>query len=332
MYVEAFIPRKKDFPNNRTWDRYRRSNYYIPVLLILLTFVSANMQSSFPLGNTVVVWILQFVLLYCLWKQKVYSHIGTFDKPYTIVGLYLLWSVIGIIKGIFVAENYWEYKSLIENSLILLFPICVYVFVSPLLVSRVLRMWVRLAIPAFFVFFYWVAGITQFYLGPVFFLICFLPLIRNAKWKYILLLIGVALLTYDIQDQRSQFVKALFSFLIMGAVIMRACIKNWMLCTAHIILNLTPIILIILGLTGIFNIFADTSESYNGKYVSSHRGKNGEHADMSADTRTFIYYEVITSAVNNNYVLMGRTPARGNDTEIFAGITDDLLSEKCEEY
>ena len=91
MYVEAFIPRKKDFPNNRTWDRYRRSNYYIPVLLILLTFGSANMQSSFLLGNTVVVWILQFVLLYCLWKQKVYSHIGTFDKPYTIVGLYLLW-------------------------------------------------------------------------------------------------------------------------------------------------------------------------------------------------------------------------------------------------
>lgn len=328
MYVEAFIPRKKDFPNNRTWDRYRRSNYYIPVLLILLTFVSANMQSSFPLGNTVVVWILQFVLLYCLWKQKVYSHIGTFTNPYCIVGLYLVWAIIGIVRGVFVAENYWEYKNLVNNSLILLFPICVYAFNSPILISRVLQTWLRYAIPAFFLFFCWVSGLTQFYLGPIFFFICFLPLVRNTKWKYLLLIIGLALLSYDIQDQRSQFIKALFSFLIMLAVLMRKYLPDLMLRLAHALLHILPLVLLVLGLLGVFNIFSDTSEVYNGKFLSSKADKDGNHVDMSADTRTFIYYEVITSAINNNYVLLGRTPARGNDTESFWELADDLQSVK----
>ena len=34
---------------------------------------------------------------------------------------------------------------------------------------------------------------------------------------------------------------------------------------------------------------------------------------FAANTRTFMYKEVISSAVDNNYVIWGRTPARGND-------------------
>lgn len=305
---------------------YRDS--YIPLLFLLLAFVSVNQFSSVPIGNTIMVWILQIAILFSVWKQKVYTQIGTFTHPYCIVGLYLVWAIIGIVRGVFVAENYWEYKNLVNNSLILLFPICVYVFNSPILISRVLQMWLRYAIPAFFLFFYWVSGLTQFYLGPIFFFICFLPLVRNAKWKYLLLIMGLALLSYDIQDQRSQFIKALFSFLMMLAVLMRKYLPDLMLRLAHAILHILPLVLLILGLLGVFNIFRDTSEFYNGKFLSSKEDKNGNHADMSADTRTFIYYEVITSAINNNYVLLGRTPARGNDTESFWGLADDLQSVK----
>lgn len=305
---------------------YRDS--YIPLLFLLLAFVSVNQFSSVPIGNTIMVWILQIAILFSVWKQKVYTQIGTFTNPYCIVGLYLVWAIIGIVRGVFVAENYWEYKNLVNNSLILLFPICVYAFNSPILISRVLQTWLRYAIPAFFLFFYWVSGLTQFYLGPIFFFICFLPIVRNAKWKYLLLFMGVALLSYDIQGQRSQFIKALFSFLIMLAVLMRNYLSDLMLRLAHVFLHILPFVFLILGLLGVFNIFSDTSEVYNGKFLSSKEDKNGNYADMSADTRTFIYYEVITSAVNNNYVLLGRTPARGNDTEAFWWLADDLQSVK----
>ena len=38
---------------------------------------------------------------------------------------------------------------------------------------------------------------------------------------------------------------------------------------------------------------------------------------LAADTRTFIYEEVLASALKNNYVIFGRTPARGNDSYMF---------------
>jgi hypothetical protein len=39
--------------------------------------------------------------------------------------------------------------------------------------------------------------------------------------------------------------------------------------------------------------------------------------DVTSDTRTFIYEEVLESAIDNNYWLLGRTPARGNDSYTF---------------
>lgn len=46
--------------------------------------------------------------------------------------------------------------------------------------------------------------------------------------------------------------------------------------------------------------------------------------DIIVDTRTFLYVEVLESAVNNNYWLLGRTPARGNDSDTFGVLAAEL--------
>jgi hypothetical protein len=93
------------------------------------------------------------------------------------------------------------------------------------------------------------------------------------------------------------------------------------------------VVLLILGFTGIFNPFVDLS-SNEGKYVEN-KVVNGQKVedDLSADTRTFIYAEVISSAIKHNYILWGRTPSRGNDSETFgAANAEDLKTGKYERY
>ena len=74
------------------------------------------------------------------------------------------------------------------------------------------------------------------------------------------------------------------------------------------------IILLVLGINGSLNFFEYININNEGEYVQNKN--DGTSEDLSKDTRSFIYYEVISSAVNNNYVLFGRTPARGNDTAV----------------
>nr|AOE12625.1 hypothetical protein [uncultured bacterium] len=63
------------------------------------------------------------------------------------------------------------------------------------------------------------------------------------------------------------------------------------------------------------------TKSINGK---------GEEVDenLLADTRTFIYKEVLFSSIKNDYWLYGRSPARGNDTVYFSDM--DMVENRSE--
>jgi len=75
------------------------------------------------------------------------------------------------------------------------------------------------------------------------------------------------------------------------------------------------------------------------KYISGEYTQikvvNGERKEVSllTDSRTFLYKEVVISAVTNNYVILGRTPARGNDSQSFGvEINEDLKTGRNERY
>lgn len=66
-----------------------------------------------------------------------------------------------------------------------------------------------------------------------------------------------------------------------------------------------------------------------GKYVEI-KIVNGEirAEDLSVDTRTFIFEEVATSALRHNYLIWGRTPARGNDSRVFGYASETGKNER----
>ena len=124
---------------------------------------------------------------------------------------------------------------------------------------------------------------------------------------------------------RSQVIKSIVVLLVAVGIYFRSYITLKMLKLVHWICYIGPIVLLILGLSGTFNIFEGLS-SNKGKYIER-KFVNGQvvEEDISADTRTFIYVEVIQSALKHNYVIWGRTPARGNDSMYFGAFQAEKL-------
>lgn len=300
---------------------------------ILLTFISVNQWSKFPLGNTFITWGISFIIIAIVLRYKQRFFKVSNKSDYHILVIYFLWLVISIIRGVFVAENYWECKQLIDGGLSLSLPIFVYCFSNPKILSYVLRNWLKFAIPAFFIFFIWVTtnGSKHQYLGPVLLLSCFFPIIPTKKWKFIFLGLLLFMMTADL-GARSQVIKAVLAILMSVAYLVSKHISILFLKISHWTLFITPIVLLFLGLTGQFNVFKGLEKSQSG-YVEE-KIVNGElqSENLSQDTRTDIYVEIITSAIDNNYVLWGRTPARGNDSELFAAFAESAGLDKSERH
>ena len=135
-------------------------------------------------------------------------------------------------------------------------------------------------------------------------------------------------------ESRSDMLK--FSVcLLLGFVyympIIRSIFKRWMKEIVYVLWVL-PIVMLGLGVTGVFNVFNIEEElGLEGKYMVK-SSNSGEDVSALVDTRTFLYVEEITSAVKNNYVIQGRSMARGYNSLSFGDNDESKRGErgKCE--
>lgn len=300
-------------------NKFLLNKQYRLCLLILLITIQAGIQwSDLLLGNTFFWWLIDFITLYTLLKIRKNSY------KYGIIDLFLLWTIISTLRGIFIADNYWEWKQLIAGFLALSIPMFVYAFDKQNVTRIVLRYWFKYAFFFFLLFIPFLSeGAYHFYLGPVFVIGCFLPIIPK-KWKFIIGLLLVTMLWIDL-GARSQVIKSAMVLLVSIGILFRKFISYRIIKLVHWACYISPIVLLFLGLSGVFNIFKDLT-SNKGAYIET-KIVNGQivEDDLSADTRTFIYEEVIESALKHNYVFWGRTPARGNDSMTFGTYSAEVL-------
>lgn len=155
-----------------------------------------------------------------------------------------------------------------------------------------------------------------FYLIPVAFLLLFLPALT--KKDKILLLVATAIVLGADLGARSSILKFGIPLVILVLYYLRKKLPSNIFEVIRIILFIAPLLFFALGVSGVFNVF-NMKEYIKGDFTMTaidNRGNMVEQ-DMRTDTRTFIYEEVIESAIDNNYWLLGRTPARGNDSYTF---------------
>lgn len=308
-----------------------------PLLIIIVTVFSVQQWLSIPVTTTFISWIVNFYIIYVILKFKTKytallsaSYIERYD--WYLIMIYLLWLLFNSIRGAFIAENYWEWKQLITGVQSLSLPLFIYVFSVPIIAKNVLKYWFKYALFVFIILVPFLGtDAYHFYLGPLFIVGCFIPILPK-RWKLVIGGLLIIMLFINL-GARSQVIKSAIVLLATLGIYFRKFIPIKLLKLVHVFCYIFPIILLYLGLSGTFNIFEDLS-SNGGKYVEK-KVVNGEvvEDDLSADTRTFIYVEVIESALKHNYVIWGRTPARGNDSVTFGSFNaEELKTGKYERH
>lgn len=307
----------------------------LPVTIILITvysvvpYLKRGIPMAASLNNTTLWWSISIFILFVFLLSRYYFFDKRNDENMLIVWIYLLWNLITIVRGMFVVENYWDWKGLIGNAIALMLPIVIFSATNKMVVQSLLSFYIKYALPLFLLF----AIVLRpdafgLYLIPVSFLLLFFPALTKRQ-KIVLLFIAALVFFADL-GARSNIIKFGVPFLILLLYYLRKKIPYKAFETLRLAFFIVPVVLLLLGVTGVFNVF-NIQEYLQGDYSTVGTNNEGERVELNMieDTRTFLYEEVIESAINNNYWLLGRTPARGNDSFTF-GVFEAELTGRYE--
>ncbi len=291
------------------------------MLMSINTFLIANRMSNIFIFS-IIISILTYSLIFLHIKRgKIFN-----DKLYIVFFIYTIYIAIHLVYGFLNAHIYFHYKNLIDNIFILLVPLFALLSSHPSTVIRVLSIWKNILDPKYLVVFIFYTTITSLHmiLGPDYFLFGILIFWLPRKWRIIIGCIICTMIVASL-DARSQVLKGLLTVAFTVALYYRNHIHVLFVQIAHWFFYGIAILLVILGFSGIYNVlnpdYFVTERTLQTNQVYGEDEKNED--DITNDTRSGLYIEVVTSAIVNDYVIFGRSPARGNDTELFAN--EELL-------
>lgn len=288
----------------------------VALLVLLITIPSVNQWSELTIGNTYLWWLIYSIFLFYFFigKKIVFSN---YDKRnLKILYILLIYNSLCILSGFFVFNNYWELKSLIQAGFYLLLPASIFITTNKEIVHKVISLWVKISLPLFIVFAF-VLQTTAYgtYLIPISFLMLFLPLF-NRKWTLIVVIIVLFVIFVDF-TARSNVLKFVIPTLLACLYYINSFIREKLVRILRLFFLCAPIFFFILGFTGMFNLFKIGDFIKNEFVVKKQMGNVVVNESLIVDTRTALYTEVIESAIKNKYVMFGRTPAKGNDSDLF---------------
>ncbi len=279
-------------------------------LPILITFFTSLVSILFI--PAILSLPLSLITTICLFYWKKCNR-NIIQEDFKIINIYFFWAFVCIIRGFLIAENYTEYRQNIFAIPCCLLPIIIWLAYYPDIVSKIFRFWYKyLLILTPFIL---LREVNVTYLAPLMLFICFLPLYKNKKTVIIFLILGILYFYISsLYSMRVYVIKIFTSFLFaFGILFLKRLIKTQAKLIG-ILAYSCVIFIFTLTLVGCYNIFiqGESSEEVLNEYKQADPTGNN-------DTRSLIIIDVINSAIQNNYTLLGRTPARGNDIE-YSGI------------
>ncbi len=309
-----------------------RSNFraIISISVFIITISSISRWSYLPFNNTTMWWIIYAILIFLLIKSKLYVFDKLNEKNLLLFKLFFLWNLVCIVRGFFVAQDYWEWKYLVNTIMIMMIPLVIYTATNTFMMQKIIGLWLRYTLPAFIILmpFIYVDAMGR-YLIPISFILLFFPILPY-KWKMISLAAAAFVFFVDI-SARSNVLKfatpICFSFLYY----FNRNISDKIISIGRYVFIISPIMLFFLGVTNTFNVFK-MSDYIKGDYeIRTHEGNSDGVGDLRTDTRTFLYEESIISAFKHNYVWLGRTPAKGYESPHFGPQIDKENKTKKKE-
>ena len=244
--------------------------------------------------------------------------------------LLLAWNIINIIRGIFSANGYWEWKFLFfSTGFFFLVPLAFFVGKSLSLARAALQSVLKyffafgfLAIP---VGYFTVHHLYARLMIPISFFIVMIPYLKS---RHKILVVLVAIVSVCVAyDLRANIVKIAISILVLLTWYFRKFIALTWLKILHITLFILPLPLLYLAASGQYNIF--NAASQNESFIVKDKKLNvGEDESLTADTRTLLYVEVFKTLNEQNDWLFGQGAVGKYKTHAF----DDKAIIKGERF
>ena len=294
----------------------------ISILLVSISSIATYFQPKIIVNNTTVWWSIHALILCIFFVGKRYFYDRRQSQCMLFIQWYLLWNIFSASRGVFIAEIYWDWKGLVGNTMALLIPVVAYAASNTALMQYILKSYLRYTLPLFLgLVFLTPPDAYGFYLVPIYFLMLFFPLL-NLRWKLILLAITLFVITADL-GARSNVIKFSVPVLLSLIYYFRLYFKTIVFEWVRKLMFIAPVLLFTLAVTGSFNVF-NMKNYIDAEMIDIQINAEGDVVgdDLKADTRTVFYVEVLQTAEKYNTWLVGRSPARGNESESFG--MDDM--------
>jgi len=288
---------------------------YIPLGLLLITINSHG--GTLELGSTTFWWIIQFFVMLLFWLVKTKYISQTHKESLKFLNWYIYYVILQFTFGAFISVGYWDWKALVGNTMSLLIPLIAFASNSKSLLNQIFSHYIFYTAPLFLVIQFFIGRDEfGFYLAPFSFFILFFPILKF-RWKILLLIIAVYVIFADF-GARSNVIKFIVPFLCAFTYYFKKLFTTKIFGFIRLILLLAPFIFFVLATSGSFNIFNPQGDNKKA-IIDKKIDLNGElvEDDLTADTRTFLYIEVLETAKIYNSWIFGRSPARGNLSESF---------------
>jgi hypothetical protein len=298
-----------------------KPNKHIFFFVLLISIIQALFVFKVDFITFVFV-TLSYLLIYFLinfYKKKIINKYSF--KIKTILNCYLILGIIAIVRGVFTAANYWEWREIITyTGPVLLLPIIAFIGQNITFVQLIFRNYIRYSLVfSIVVYFFAINSINSDgfarFLSPIYFIIIFFPFVPK-KWKTYILFFAFLSFTSDF-TARSNFVRIILALSIMCLYYIKKIVPNITYKLLHFLFFSLPILFFFLAVFNIFNIFKIEDYVKGNFNVESTVSREKLDSDLKADTRTFLYVDVINSISKRKTWLMGEGANGGYETDSF---------------
>jgi hypothetical protein len=246
--------------------------------------------------------ILIFVLV--IYRNKLFKN-----TPKTIKRLFqfwLIWNIFNIIRGVFLAINYWDWKFLLLSSLPFSLIALVFFVGNNLFFTKVIF---QFTLKYIFLFGFLIIPLAlttdeELYsklMNPVSLFIIFIPYLKG-KWKLLTIIVAITSVLLVI-DFRANILRIIFSVVLLAIYYLKNIFGPTLIRVAHKILFITPMFLFMFAVLGNFNIFEEFNKNESYTTVDSDQ----KESNLLRDSRTFLYVEVLLSLNNSGNWLLGES-------------------------
>lgn len=294
---------------------------FIPFLTFLLSIESVGQWLNFKffLGGWWIEHLLMSFLPTFFFIYYLKSSNRVQKAPLTFKLLFAMLA-FSFVYGLYMSMGYQDILFLISK--LLAWSLCLgwFYFQRPDNITTFTRQWSVFALPLFVILFPFMQGeaVGRFF-APISFVLMFYPYLTRYG-KIIVVIVVIIVFLFGTLGARSSIIRFAVSAVFALSIYFKRIIPTTLVKSICFVLLVSPIVLLYLGISGIFNVFKIQDELGIEEYSVDSSFNKGEQENLISDTRTFLYMEEIQSAINNDYVVFGRSLSRGYDSNVIQGV------------